>query len=130
MNVGANANLFPEAVRSKTLKRGAKPGLMKQVAFKSGQPLVVEVPSPSLMPGFVLVKLRASCVSPGTQLAGIAMQGVRRAKVSLGERIAKIGCGSLGLLAIQMSRASLNVRTNSSLLPVRIAFRSDRLSTL
>lgn len=39
-------------------------------------------------------------------LGGIAMQGVRRAEISLGERVAVIGCGPLGLLALQMLRAS------------------------
>lgn len=39
-------------------------------------------------------------------LGGIAMQAVRRAEVSLGERVAVIGCGPLGLLAVQMLHAS------------------------
>jgi threonine dehydrogenase-like Zn-dependent dehydrogenase len=34
------------------------------------------------------------------------MQAVRRAQISLGERVAVIGCGPLGLLAVQMLHAS------------------------
>lgn len=48
---------------------------MKQVVIKKGQPLVVEMPEPNAMPGFVLVDVRASCVSPGTEMAGIAASG-------------------------------------------------------
>ena len=48
---------------------------MKQVLIKKGQPLVADVPSPVAMEGFVLVALRASCVSPGTEMAGIANSG-------------------------------------------------------
>ena len=39
-------------------------------------------------------------------LGAIAMQGVRRAEVSLGECVAVIGCGALGMLALQMLKAS------------------------
>ena len=191
---------------------------MKQLIIKKGSPVVVQVPPPSAVAGFILVEVRASCVSPGTEMAGmaasgknllqrvmaqpekakaalaqmrsqgisavwnkaihnmekesgcgysaagvvidvgpgvagfhvgmrvavtgaghanhaeqvaipvnlavaipdglgfaeassvalgaIAMQGVRRAGVSLGERVAVIGCGPLGLLAIQMLKAA------------------------
>jgi predicted dehydrogenase/threonine dehydrogenase-like Zn-dependent dehydrogenase len=191
---------------------------MRQVIIRKGKSLVVELPAPAALEGYVLVELRASCVSPGTEMAGIAasgksllqraieqpdkarlalrqmreqgigavwqrarqkfdrdalcgysaagvvldvghgvegfprgmrvavagaglanhadvvavpvnltvpipdgvgfeeassialgaiaMQGVRRAEVSLGERVAVIGCGPLGLLAVQMLRAS------------------------
>jgi len=192
--------------------------MMKQIVIKKGSPLVVDVPAPVAMEGFLLVRLRASCVSPGTEMAGIAasgksllqramakpekvkmaleqmrrdgvaavwrktreameqegicgysaagvvvdagpgtngfacgtrvavagagmanhaelvavpvnlavpipedvgfdeassvalggiaMQGVRRAKISLGERVVVVGCGPLGLLAVQMLRAA------------------------
>ncbi len=191
---------------------------MKQVLIKKGQAVVAEVPPPVALPGFLQVEVRASCVSPGTEMAGlansakslwqrameqpdkakmalaqmraqgivavwkrakekfdregvcgysaagvvadvgpgadgfvrgmrvavagagmanhaeivavpvnlavpvpegvgfdeastvalggIAMQAVRRAQVSLGERVAVIGCGPLGLLAVQMLHAS------------------------
>ena len=39
-------------------------------------------------------------------LGGIAMQGVRRAEVQLGDFVAVIGCGALGLLTVQMLRAT------------------------
>jgi predicted dehydrogenase/threonine dehydrogenase-like Zn-dependent dehydrogenase len=48
---------------------------MKQVVIRKGSPLVVDVPPAAALPGFVLVGLRASCVSPGTEMAGIAASG-------------------------------------------------------
>jgi len=48
---------------------------MKQIVIKKGKPLVVDVPPPVAMAGFLLVRLRASCVSPGTEMAGIAASG-------------------------------------------------------
>jgi polar amino acid transport system substrate-binding protein len=41
-----------------------------------------------------------------TTLGAIAMQGVRRAQLSLGERVAVVGLGLLGLLTIQIVRAA------------------------
>ena len=41
-----------------------------------------------------------------TTLGAIAMQGVRRAEASLGERVAVIGLGLLGLLTVQILRAA------------------------
>jgi predicted dehydrogenase/threonine dehydrogenase-like Zn-dependent dehydrogenase len=48
---------------------------MKQLVIKKGSPVVVNVPPPSAVPGFILVEVRASCVSPGTEMAGIAASG-------------------------------------------------------
>ena len=48
---------------------------MNQVVIKKGGPVVVDVSSPSAIPGFVLVQIRASCVSPGTEMAGMAASG-------------------------------------------------------
>ena len=39
-------------------------------------------------------------------IGGIAMQGVRRAETSLGEIVAVIGCGIIGLLTVQLLKAS------------------------
>jgi len=39
-------------------------------------------------------------------LGAIAMQGIRRSAAQLGERIAVIGCGAIGLLTIQMLKAA------------------------
>lgn len=44
---------------------------MKQVIIKKGVPYVAAVPSPKLEDGEVLVRLRASCISIGTELIGI-----------------------------------------------------------
>lgn len=41
-----------------------------------------------------------------TTLGAIAMQGVRRAEASLGERLAVVGLGLLGLLTVQILRAA------------------------
>jgi predicted dehydrogenase/threonine dehydrogenase-like Zn-dependent dehydrogenase len=49
---------------------------MKQVIIKKGSPVVVEVASPSALAGFLLVEVRASCVSPGTEMAGLAASGM------------------------------------------------------
>jgi predicted dehydrogenase/threonine dehydrogenase-like Zn-dependent dehydrogenase len=40
-----------------------------------------------------------------TTLGAIALQGVRRAQLTLGERVAVVGLGLLGLLAVQLVRA-------------------------
>jgi hypothetical protein len=48
---------------------------MKQIVIKKGNPVVVDVPPPSAVPGFILVEIRASCVSPGTEMAGIEASG-------------------------------------------------------
>jgi predicted dehydrogenase len=49
------------------------------------------------------VGLRQACT---VTLGAIALQGVRRADVRLGERVGVIGLGVLGLLTVQMLRAS------------------------
>jgi predicted dehydrogenase/threonine dehydrogenase-like Zn-dependent dehydrogenase len=48
---------------------------MKQIVIKKGNPVVVDVPAPSSVPGFILLEIRASCVSPGTEMAGIEASG-------------------------------------------------------
>lgn len=48
---------------------------MKQILIKKGVPIVAEVPEPEALPGWLLVRLRSSCVSPGTEMAGIAASG-------------------------------------------------------
>ncbi|MEM1084368.1 MAG: bi-domain-containing oxidoreductase [Verrucomicrobiota bacterium] len=48
---------------------------MKQLVVKKGSPLLVEVSAPEAMSGFLLVRLRASCVSPGTEMSSIAASG-------------------------------------------------------
>lgn len=48
---------------------------MKQVFIKQGVVLTKEVPAPSVRPGTVLVDTRVSCISPGTELSGLAASG-------------------------------------------------------
>ncbi len=48
---------------------------MKQIVFKKGKALCVEVPPPAVVPRHLLVEVRASCISPGTELAGLAGSG-------------------------------------------------------
>ncbi|MFK7911763.1 MAG: Gfo/Idh/MocA family oxidoreductase [Akkermansiaceae bacterium] len=48
---------------------------MKQILISKGNPIVANVPIPESVPGFLLVRLEASCVSPGTEMAGIAASG-------------------------------------------------------
>ncbi|HXQ60056.1 MAG TPA: zinc-binding alcohol dehydrogenase, partial [Acidimicrobiales bacterium] len=48
---------------------------MKQVLVRGGQVVVAETPAPTLRPGCVLVDIRYSCISPGTELGGISSAG-------------------------------------------------------
>lgn len=48
---------------------------MKQILINKGNPIVADVPVPESLPGFLLIRLEASCVSPGTEMAGIAASG-------------------------------------------------------
>ena len=48
---------------------------MKQVVFKTGRALCVEVPEPQVQPGCLLVEVRASCISPGTEVSGLVSSG-------------------------------------------------------
>jgi predicted dehydrogenase/threonine dehydrogenase-like Zn-dependent dehydrogenase len=64
---------------------------------------VVSVPGNLLAPVPQGVPLRDAAF---TTLGAIAMQGVRRAEASLGERIVVVGLGLLGLLSVQILRAA------------------------
>ncbi len=44
---------------------------MKQIIFKLGKALCVEVPSPQLHSKQILVDVQASCISPGTEMTGL-----------------------------------------------------------
>ena len=48
---------------------------MKQVLIRKGTTVVAEVPSPRADTGSVLVGVRASCISPGTEGASVASSG-------------------------------------------------------
>lgn len=48
---------------------------MKQVLIRKGDALVEEVPSPTLLPGTVLVQVDHSCVSVGSERSGLATSG-------------------------------------------------------
>ncbi len=64
---------------------------------------VVSVPGNLIAPVPPGVALRDAAF---TTLGAIAMQGVRRAEASLGERVVVIGLGLLGLLGVQILRAA------------------------
>ncbi len=64
---------------------------------------VVSVPGNLVAPVPDGVPLRDAAF---TTLGAIAMQGVRRAEASLGERVAVVGLGLLGLLSVQILRAA------------------------
>src|SRR6185503_20514268 len=49
---------------------------MKQVLVRGGSVLVQEVPAPLVSPRNVLVRVRHSCVSAGTEMAGVRMSGL------------------------------------------------------
>lgn len=48
---------------------------MKQIIVKSGKILLEEVPKPVVSDGTILVKVLYSCISQGTELAGIRSSG-------------------------------------------------------
>lgn len=48
---------------------------MKQVLIQQGEAVVREVPAPAIEPGRVLVRVRRSCISIGTELAGVRASG-------------------------------------------------------
>jgi len=48
---------------------------MKQIIFKSGNAVCVEVPVPQLQSKQLLVDVRASCISPGTEMTGLSASG-------------------------------------------------------
>ena len=49
---------------------------MKQLLIKSGSVFLKEVPSPTVAPRNVLVRLKYSCVSVGTEIAGVKMSSL------------------------------------------------------
>jgi len=71
-------------------------------AGRANHAAVVSVPGNLVAPVPAGVPLRDAAF---TTLGAIAMQGVRRAEASLGERVVVIGLGLLGLLSVQILRA-------------------------
>ena len=49
---------------------------MKQVLINSGKVKLSEVPSPTPQPGEVMVQVEFSCLSSGTEMAGISSSSV------------------------------------------------------
>ncbi|HET9182423.1 MAG TPA: Gfo/Idh/MocA family oxidoreductase [Candidatus Angelobacter sp.] len=49
---------------------------MKQVLVRSGSVTVQEVPAPVVSPRNILVRVRHSCISAGTEMAGVKMSGL------------------------------------------------------
>lgn len=49
---------------------------MKQVLIRAGEAVVAEVPAPQAGPGNVLVRVEYSCISVGTEMAGVRMSGL------------------------------------------------------
>ena len=49
---------------------------MKQVLIRSGQAIVEDVPVPAVDDGEVLVRVRASCLSVGTEMSSIRQSAV------------------------------------------------------
>jgi threonine dehydrogenase-like Zn-dependent dehydrogenase len=109
---------------------------MKQIiqSYKTGDLWLADVPIPACKSGGVLVQTRQSFVSAGTErmlvdfakknlvvkipdevsfedgscatVGSIALQGVRQCDLRLGENVCVMGLGLLGLLAVQMFKAS------------------------
>jgi len=58
-------------------------------------------------------------------LGAIAMQGVRRAQVALGETVVVLGCGALGMLTLQMLKAAGCRVIALDLQPARLALAAE-----
>jgi predicted dehydrogenase/threonine dehydrogenase-like Zn-dependent dehydrogenase len=72
-------------------------------AYRANHAEVVSVPGNLTAPVPSGVPLRDAAFAT---LGAIAMQGVRRAQASLGERVVVVGLGLLGLLSVQILRAA------------------------
>ena len=48
---------------------------MKQIVFKAGQAICIEVPPPQIKDGQLLVDVRSSCISTGTEMTGLSSSG-------------------------------------------------------
>lgn len=48
---------------------------MKQVILREGAAIIEEVPAPQVEAGMILVQVKNSCISIGTELSGLAMSG-------------------------------------------------------
>jgi len=59
---------------------------MKQALVKAGAVMVQEVPAPQVSPKNVLVRVRHSCVSVGTELAGLNNSGLPLYRRALKQR--------------------------------------------
>lgn len=64
---------------------------------------VVVVPEESLGAG---AEVGVSSEQAAFATVGIALQGVRQAEIRLGERVAVMGLGLIGLLTVQMAKAA------------------------
>jgi predicted dehydrogenase/threonine dehydrogenase-like Zn-dependent dehydrogenase len=83
---------------------------MKQVFVRSGKPLLIDSPVPEAIPGTILISVRASCISTGTEMACLgntstsifqrAISNPRKA-VTAAQRIAKKGIGAIWQKAIE-----------------------------
>jgi predicted dehydrogenase/threonine dehydrogenase-like Zn-dependent dehydrogenase len=96
-------------------------------AYRANHAEVVSVPGNLVAPVPQGVLLRDAAF---TTLGAIAMQGVRRAQASLGERIAVVGLGLLGLLSVQILRAAgctvIGVEPDPSRRELGMRFGADR----
>ena len=65
---------------------------MKQVLIHHGQVIIEDVPAPKVEPGTVLVAVRYSCISAGTELSGIVSSGTPIWKKALEnpEKVSKV----------------------------------------
>jgi len=65
---------------------------MKQILIRKGKAILEDVPSPNIGPGEILVQVKASCLSIGTELSGVKLSAVPMWKRALNqpENIAKV----------------------------------------
>lgn len=88
---------------------------------------VVSVPANLLAPVPSGVDAREAAF---TTLGAIALQGVRRAQLTLGERVVVVGLGLLGLIAVQLARACgcpvLGVEPQAARRELALSFGAER----
>jgi predicted dehydrogenase/threonine dehydrogenase-like Zn-dependent dehydrogenase len=85
----------------KEFKKGMRVAIFGTGYASHAEYAAIPVNMATVIPDAVNFREASTCA-----LGGIALQGVRRAQVELGDMVAVIGCGPLGLLTVQLLKAA------------------------
>jgi threonine dehydrogenase-like Zn-dependent dehydrogenase len=85
----------------KDFKKGMRVAIFGTGYASHAEYAAVPVNLATVVPDAVNFQEASTCA-----MGGIALQGVRRAQVELGDMVAVIGCGPLGLLTVQLLKAA------------------------